>query len=94
MDKDTVPESASCCTSHLPAPSNWVVAAALYFKRLDSVYIALERCCLDGSTKGGGRTEWCRDRGRGTSVIGIHYDRTFRKSVMRCWNDRRAKCQA
>ena len=53
MDKDTVPESASRSTSHLPAPSNWVVVAVLCFKKLDSVYIALERRCLDGGTKGG-----------------------------------------
>jgi len=52
VDRDTVPENASRSASHPPAPSNWVIAAALCFKRPESVYIALERSCLDDCAKG------------------------------------------
>lgn len=52
VDGDTVPENASRSASHPPAVSNWAIAAALCFKRPESVYMALERSCLDDCAKG------------------------------------------
>jgi hypothetical protein len=63
VDRDTVPENASRSASHPPAAPNWAIAAALCFKRPESVYIALERSCLDDCAKG---SRYDRMVGRGS----------------------------